>query len=87
MISNPTQFNVLSKRAFIVAVSTETIFEDCYRHIMHYKKGERMLKPYLGVVFDNNRHWITRNTKDWLYLLSKEIFNPSRKLFKYVEPK
>lgn len=87
IISNVTQISSFRKQAFVVNVSEETIFDDSYQQIMNYTNAKDMLKRNLSVVFDNNQPFPFGNDKDWFYLLSKEIFNPSRKLFKNVDPK
>lgn len=87
MISYLTQLAGLMGEAFAMDVSTETIYMDSYTEIMHFDKAEDMLKRYLVVVFDNNPYYIFGEKNDWLYLLCKEIFDPSHRLFRYVDPK
>ncbi|KAK3097984.1 hypothetical protein FSP39_015053 [Pinctada imbricata] len=66
-----------------VKVSRERIFEDSYRSIMSQKKTD-ILKARLWIEFDGEVGLDYGGvSREWFYLLSKEMFNPYYGLFEY----
>lgn len=77
----PRPTNVPNK--FEIKVSRNNIFEDSYRAISGVSRVE-LLKTKLWVEFDNEEVLDYGGaSREWFYLLSKEMFNPYYGLFEY----
>ena len=68
---------------FEIRISRSNIFEDSYRIISNVSRVE-MLKAKLWVEFDGEEVLDYGGaSREWFYLLSKEMFNPYYGLFEY----
>lgn len=77
----PRPTNVPNK--FEIKVSRNNIFEDSYRAISSISRVE-LLKTKLWLEFDNEEVLDYGGaSREWFYLLSKEMFNPYYGLFEY----
>jgi E3 ubiquitin-protein ligase NEDD4 len=81
LLKLPRPANVPNK--FEIKVSRSNIFEDSYRAINSISRVE-LLKTKLWIEFDNEEVLDYGGaSREWFYLLSKEMFNPYYGLFEY----
>jgi len=74
--------NVANK--YEIHVRRKELFEDSYRFVLTSCKNVDLLKTKLWIVFDGETGLDYGGvSREWFYLLSKEIFNPYYGLFEY----
>lgn len=74
--------NVANK--YEIHVRRNELFEDSYRFVLTSCKNVELLKTKLWIVFDGETGLDYGGvSREWFYLLSKEIFNPYYGLFEY----
>ena len=71
------------QRPFKMKIKRSQILEDSFRQVM-YSQNKSLLKGRLDIEFDGERALDYGGlSREWFYLLSKEMFNPYYGFFEY----